>query len=152
MAINEESAKAQEVELTKEQEVLKDIIRERQEIAEKINGKKVSDAILTVVQRAEMFSKVHGKDFYITTVENGIAFFPEEEYEKLTSKTITDLRSYLTEKGITGPEQETEVDNYAANLVIHYIDFKSFSDDEVQEARKRFGVAPKNEEEISEGK
>ena len=123
-------------------EMLLNVMKDRQKIADKINGKAISDAFITIVQRAEMHSMVQGKDYYITTVENGIAFFPEEEYEKLVEKTIFDLRKYLATKNLSDADIEKEVDAYAANLVIHYVDFKSFTDEEVQACRKRFGVAP----------
>ncbi|RLA81357.1 MAG: hypothetical protein DRG78_09325 [Epsilonproteobacteria bacterium] len=136
----------------KDKAVIDQIINDRKVIADKIDGKKVTDSILTIVQRAEMHSKVHGKDYYITTVENGIAFFDEDHYEQLTEKTILDLRTYLASRGIVDDAQEIEVDKYAANLVIHYIDFKSFSEEEVQSAREQFGTPQKEEKEEKEEK
>ena len=132
-----------EVELTPEQlahqETLKQVMINRQRVASKIDGQKVSDAFITIIQRAEMHSMVHGEDYFVTTVENGIAFFNEKNYEQLVEKTLSDLRLYLAKQGIDGPTIENEVDAYAANLVIHYVEFKSFTDDEVQECRSKFG-------------
>lgn len=132
-----------EQELTPEQkehqELLKQVMENRQRVAAKVNGQKVSDAFITIIQRAEMHSMVHGVDYFVTTVENGIAFFNEADYEKLVEKTLADLRLYLAKQGLDGESIEREVDAYAANLVIHYVDFKSFSEEEVQECRAKFG-------------
>lgn len=120
------------------QAMLKEVMVARQNIAQKLNGQKISDAFITIIQRAEMHSMVHGVDYFVTTVENGIAFFNQTEYDKLVEKTIADLRLYLAKQNITEAEMEDEVDSYSANLVIHYIDFKSFSDEEVQACRAKF--------------
>ena len=122
----------------KHQNMLKEVMIARQSIAQKLNGQKISDAFITIIQRAEMHSMVHGVDYYVTTVENGIAFFNEEQYNKLVEKTIADLRLYLAKQKITEESMENEVDSYAANLVIHYVDFKSFTDEEIQSCRTKF--------------
>ena len=146
VAVANPDENVQEVELTEEQlahqETLKQVMAERQRIAGKINGQKVSDAFITIIQRAEMHSMVHGVDYFVTTVENGIAFFNETDYDKLVEKTLADLRLYLAKQGVEGEAAENEVDAYAANLVIHYVDFKSFTDEEVQATRSRFAPAP----------
>lgn len=151
---NPEVAETVETELTPEQkehqELLKQVMENRQKVAAKINGQKVSDAFITIIQRAEMHSMVHGVDYFVTTVENGIAFFNEADYEKLVEKTLADLRLYLAKQGLEGDAIETEVDAYAANLVIHYVDFKSFSDEEVQACRAKFGAPVAVETESAE--
>ena len=114
------------------------LLIKRQKIADKVDSAKFSDAMLTMVQRAEIHAILKQTDMYITTVENGIAYFTEEEYEKLVESTILDLRKFLSVKDLTESQIEDEVDSYAANLVIHYIDHKSFSDDEVQEVQDKF--------------
>lgn len=147
--MSENVENVEETEISPEEQAHRDmllnVMKERQKIADKINGATISDAFITIVQRAEMHSMVQGKDYYITTVENGIAFFSEEEYEKLVEKTIFDLRKYLATKNLSDSDMEKEVDAYAANLVIHYIDFKSFTDEEVQACRKQFGMSPVEE-------
>ena len=117
---------------------VQELLIKRQEIADKVDSAKFSDAMLTMVQRAEMHAVLKQTDMYITTVENGIAFFTEEEYEKLVETTILDLRKFLSNKELTDAQIEDEVDAYAANLVIHYIDHKAFSDDEVKQVLAKF--------------
>lgn len=124
----------------KSNDAIADIVKERQKIAEKINGQAVSDAFITIIQRAEMHSILQKKDYYIATVENGIGYFAEEDYEKLVEKTLLDLRKYLAQTDLTEEQIENEVDSYAANLVIHYIDYKAFTEEEKQSVKDRFGI------------
>lgn len=121
-------------------EEIKELIAERQAIADKVDTVKISDSVLTMIQRAEMHSILKKEDFYITTVENGIAFFNEESYTKLVEKTISDLRTFLDGKNLPKEEVEVEVDKYAANLVIHYVDYKLFTDEQKDKVYKKFGV------------
>jgi len=114
--------------------------KDRHLIAEKINSQAFSDAVITVVQRAETQAMIRKKDYYITTVENGIAFFDEEEYNKFLDKTLFDLRKYLATKELKADELERQVDSYAANLVLHYIDYKLFTEEQITECKKQLGI------------
>jgi len=115
---------------------LKKILSDRTRISKEINGSALADAFITIVQRAEMHAKLTQKDHYVAVVDNGIAFFDEDQYNLLVEKTIVDFRKYLDTQDLTETQQEIEIDKYASKLVLHYIDVKKFSKEEIENVQQ----------------
>jgi len=115
---------------------LKTIMQDRQRISTEINGAALADSFITIVQRAEMHAKITGKDHYIAVVDNGIAFFDEDQYNLLVEKTVAEFRVYLAAQDLTDAEREIELDKYASKLVLHYVDHKKFTKEEIQAVQK----------------
>ena len=99
---------------------------------------KINLAYASIIARAEVHSILEEEDYFITTVDNGIAFFSETNYNALVEKTLTGFKSYLESQGFDETIIAKEVDTFAANLVLHYIDHKSFSGERIQEVRGRY--------------
>ena len=115
---------------------LQAIMQDRQRISKEINGAALADSFITIVQGAEMYAKITGKDHYIAVVDNGIAFFDEDQYNLLVEKTVAEFKVYLASQDLTDAEKEIELDKYASRLVLHYIDHKKFTDEEIQAVQK----------------
>jgi len=120
---------------------IQNVILERQKIIAKVDQEKFTSALVTMIQRAEMHSILKECDMYIVTVENGIAFFNDEDYDKLVAGSIADLRIFLNEKNIAAAEIDNEVDRFASNLIIHYIDYKKFSSEEKEKVINQINKA-----------
>lgn len=99
---------------------------------------KVQLAYASIVTRAEVHSILEEVDYFVTTVDNGIAFFSEPNYNTLVEKTLTNFKIYLESQGLSAEVIEEEVDTFAANLVLHYVDHKSFSEERVLSVRERY--------------
>lgn len=109
---------------------------------------KLQEAFLTIQHRAEINSIINEEDYFIAAVENGIAFFSETSYNELLEKTLTGLRSYLEAQNIDKETIDQEVDQYAANLVLHYIDHKSFSPEVIAEVKEKYAEVTVPEEDL----
>ena len=111
---------------------LKIILEDRRRILNEIDSASLADAFITIVQRAEMIAKITSVDQYISIVDNGITFFNEDQYNLLVEKTVAEFKVYLASQDLTDAEKENELDKYASKLVLHYIDHKKFTKEEIQ--------------------
>jgi hypothetical protein len=99
---------------------------------------KINLAYASIVARAEVHSILEEEDYFITTVDNGIAFFSETNYNTLVEKTLHGFKAYLESQGFDNATIEEELDTFASNLVLHYIDHKAFSDEKILEVRTKY--------------